>query len=495
MFFRQGNFLPLAFFERMDYMKASIYIRVSTAEQAAEGFSLAAQQQRCTDFIKSQGWELGEVYKDDGYSAKDLNRPSMQRLIQDVKSKKFDVLVVYRLDRLVRSVLDLHQLLNIFDEHNIMFKSVTEVFDTTTAMGRLFISIVGAMAQWERENLSERVKMGLERKFLEGKRIGGPAFGYRIDEDGKMVIDQEKAQIVRWIFNSAKKMGINKIAKILNKQGVDSPKGGNWTGSKVAYLLRNPTYTGKIRYLVNRNGYGEKETIDSNHPALISEEEYNEVQEILKKRHGGRKKAHTSDYPFSTILFCTRCGSPYSGARQENKSGVTYYYRCNGTARGICQASTVLEERLVDELLNKINLIIEESEVTLESEKEETDNEFRLKQIEAELQRIKKRRRKWQEAFANDAISLEELKERMNEEKKKEEALMEELEAFNTPSNETDVSKDEIIDALKNLKEIWYHLSRKEQKEILNMIFSRIYIKTEGERPHIKPIITDYELL
>jgi site-specific DNA recombinase len=131
----------------------------------------------------------------------------------------------------------------------------------------------------------------------------------------------------------------------------------------------------------------------------------------------------------------------------------------------------------------------------LESEKEETDNEFRLKQIEAELQRIKKRRRKWQEAFANDAISLEELKERMNEEKKKEEALMEELEAFNTPSNETDVSKDEIIDALKNLKEIWYHLSRKEQKEILNMIFSRIYIKTEGERPHIKPIITDYELL
>ena len=81
-------------------MKASIYIRVSTAEQAAEGFSLAAQQQRCTDFIKSQGWELGEVYKDDGYSAKDLNRPSMQRLIQDVKSKKFDVLVVYRLDLL-----------------------------------------------------------------------------------------------------------------------------------------------------------------------------------------------------------------------------------------------------------------------------------------------------------------------------------------------------------------------------------------------------------
>lgn len=116
-------------------------MRVSTEEQATEGFSLAAQQERCHQFIESQGWEYDGEYIDDGHSAKNLNRPAMQQLIRDVKEKQFDILVVYRLDRLVRSVVDLHHLVQLFDEKGIMFKSVTEVFDTTNAMGRFFYNL------------------------------------------------------------------------------------------------------------------------------------------------------------------------------------------------------------------------------------------------------------------------------------------------------------------------------------------------------------------
>lgn len=115
-------------------MKARIYIRVSTDEQAREGFSLAAQNERCLQFIESQGWDFTGEYRDDGYSAKSLDRPAMQQMIQDIKGKEFDVLVIYRLDRLVRSVVDLHTIINLMDDKGVSFKSVTEAFDTTTAM-------------------------------------------------------------------------------------------------------------------------------------------------------------------------------------------------------------------------------------------------------------------------------------------------------------------------------------------------------------------------
>ncbi|NOU96327.1 hypothetical protein GC093_24365 [Paenibacillus sp. LMG 31456] len=116
-------------------MKAINYDRVSTDEQAKEGHSLGAQQDRNISFIHSQGWDYIDSYIDDGYSAKDLNRPAIQRLLKDAEQKKFDVVVVYRLDRLVRSVVDLHYVLKHFDKHGIMYKSVTEIYDTTMVMG------------------------------------------------------------------------------------------------------------------------------------------------------------------------------------------------------------------------------------------------------------------------------------------------------------------------------------------------------------------------
>src|SRR5690625_4514453 len=124
-------------------MRTAIYVRVSTEEQSQEGYSISAQKERCTRFIESQpDWDLVKIYADPGYSAKDLKRPSMKQLIEDVEKDYFDVIVVYRLDRLVRSVLDLHHLLKLFEKNRVMFKSVIEVFDTTTAMGRFFITMV-----------------------------------------------------------------------------------------------------------------------------------------------------------------------------------------------------------------------------------------------------------------------------------------------------------------------------------------------------------------
>ncbi|WP_297988200.1 recombinase family protein, partial [uncultured Anoxybacillus sp.] len=175
-------------------MKVAIYVRVSTDEQAREGYSIESQKDSVINFVKSQRWEVCDFYIDDGYSAKDLKRPAMQRLIEDTKERKFDVVVFYKLDRLVRSVGDLDKLLKLFDKHDIGIRSVTEPFDTTTAMGRFLITLVAAIAQWEREINSERTKDKLKAMAEKGKWRGGyPIIGYDI-KDKKLAVNKNEVK-------------------------------------------------------------------------------------------------------------------------------------------------------------------------------------------------------------------------------------------------------------------------------------------------------------
>ena len=201
-------------------MKTGIYIRVSTDEQAKEGYSIPAQRNRLEAFCVSQGWDIIGFYVDEGISAKDTNRPELQRMLKHIENGIIECVLVYRLDRLTRSVRDLYELLDVFEKHDCKFKSATEVYDTTTPMGRLFITIVAALAQWERENLGERVRMGMQEKAEEGKWVvNTPPYGYDIDkENDALVINENEAVIIRKIFNMyLSGMGTHKIAYILSQ--------------------------------------------------------------------------------------------------------------------------------------------------------------------------------------------------------------------------------------------------------------------------------------
>lgn len=483
----------------MSTYRARVYVRVSTEEQATEGYSLAAQEERCRQFAQSQGWEVDEIYCDDGYSAKDLNRPAVQRMIRDVEEKKFDVLVVYRLDRLVRSVIDLHYLLNIFDKHNVKFKSVTEVFDTTTAMGRFFITLVGAMSQWERENLSERVKMGLERRFLEGNRHGHAPFGYD-DVGGRLVVNHDEAAIVRWIFEQYKRHGMHKIAHELNRQGIKTKTGVQWQDRQIYYILTNPVYIGQIRYGVKK---GQPITLSSDHEPIISEEEFYQTQQLIQKRsRWNSAKALTSDYPFSGILVCGKCGEFMYGEKQKNRSGTSfrYMYRCSGRfKKGICDAPIISENKLVQALFEKLDWIaegVEKPERVEEEQETSISPQMRIKQIEEEIGRIKKRRKKWQEAYVNDVITLDELRERTQEDRKREEQLKAELESISSQTEiQPKISQEEFVEAVKNLRYVWKHATRREQKEMIHSLFSMLAVINEGKRTENRVNITDYRLV
>nr|WP_261798201.1 recombinase family protein [Brevibacillus massiliensis] len=298
------------------------------------------------------------------YSAKDLQRPAMQRLLKDCEHKKFDVVLVYRLDRLVRSVLDLYEVMNHLDKHGVMFKSATEVYDTTSAMGRFFITLVASIAQWERENLAERVKMGMEKNFRKGGWNGGEApYGYRL-ENGKLVIYQPEAAVVHRIFNMYKTHGQRYIAKQLNKEGLRTRNGALWAEYTVRYILENPIYSGHMRWNY-RQSSGKKTRqeiiIEGQHEALISPEDQEAVLQIAEKRAKNKEKTHVC-FPFTGILRCSRCGNRLHGGEKKQKRQNYRFYRCRGRfALGVCNLPIIAEDTIEKLLLDKIDVLIDGS--------------------------------------------------------------------------------------------------------------------------------------
>jgi len=172
------------------------YVRVSTDEQAREGLSLDAQEEKIKAYCTAKGWRLVRIYRDEGFSGKDLNRPALQEMLRDLEADGIQAVVVAKLDRLTRSVRDLGYLIDdLFD--GVALASVEESLDTTTAGGRFVLHILGAVAQWERETISERTRSTLRFKRERGEWVGRIPYGFRIGPDGRLVEDPEGIRNIR----------------------------------------------------------------------------------------------------------------------------------------------------------------------------------------------------------------------------------------------------------------------------------------------------------
>ncbi|TWL30562.1 recombinase family protein [Bacillus licheniformis] len=447
-------------------MRAAIYVRVSTEEQAKEGYSISAQIQRLEDFARSQDWVVFDHYIDDGYSAKNLNRPDMNRMIKDIRERKFDVVLVYRLDRMVRSVSDLHELLELFDSNNVKFKSATEMFDTTSAMGRFFITLVAAMAQWERENLAERVHMGMRRMVEESKRPGASApFGYDLI-NGELVINEEEAKWVKKIFEGFLSKGRTAIAAMLNDAGVKTKKGNYWNDSVVTFIVNNPVYCGVIRWnhrKVSGKKTNESILVEGNHEPIISKELYEQVQQIQRDRAGRGYKGN-SEYPFSGVLRCARCGKVLVGAKRKRNYGYNRFYRCVGrTQFKICDLPMVSEEVLEDVFLN--HLPAPKQPVILEQESKD------MEQLEKELIKINKKIERIKELYLEGELERKDYNIKVATEREKAKGIQFQLDNIEKP-----VNVNEVMEMLKEVKTVWPHLDYTEKKAAINSIVQEIKV-------------------
>ncbi|MGV8151399.1 MAG: recombinase family protein [Candidatus Woesearchaeota archaeon] len=242
--------------------KAAIYVRVSTEEQAKEGYSLAAQEQALKDHAKLLGYETHKIYKDEGKSAKDMHRPAMQQMLKDAEKHQFSAIIVYKLDRFSRSLKDLILTIEQLKKINVDFISMQDRIETASASGKLMFHIISSFAEFERDIISERTRFGMKEKAKEGGIVSKAPLGYKIHE-GKLVLDTGNAEKVRIIFKQflESKDSLNKIARKYNL-----------TVRGLIKILMNRTYIGEIKF---------KETYTGQHELLIDKELFNKVQEKI----------------------------------------------------------------------------------------------------------------------------------------------------------------------------------------------------------------------
>lgn len=466
-------------------MKTAIYIRVSTEEQAKEGYSISAQKQRLKAFCIAQDWSIAGTYVDEGISAKDMNRPQLLQMIQDVKDGKIECVLVYRLDRFTRSVLDLYKMLEIFEKHNCKFKSATEVYDTTTAMGRMFITIVAALAQWERENLGERVRMGIYEKVRQGKYAHNRRpFGYNLDlKTSELSIRDDEAKIVRLIIDLYlnKGYGANRICKYLNERGITTRDDNAWSDTPLMQLLKNPIYMGTIRWA--------ELLIKNSVPPIIDETTWGKVQRTIEKRRTTPGNVIANDYYFSGKIKCPNCGNPLVGYKVYSTlaSGVkeTYKnYRClrkkTGACKGIPNISEIKLEKAFIDTIDHYDFSKAYEKVSNNFELiTQSEQRIDIDLVKKDLEKIDNRKKKWQYAWSNDMISDEDFRKRMDEERILEQDCKVKLEQAEVKIVEIDYS--ETIQALKSVRKNWGHLNDLEKKQLVDIFIKRIYI-TNKER-------------
>ncbi|MDF2956283.1 MAG: Site-specific DNA recombinase SpoIVCA/DNA invertase PinE [Candidatus Alkanophagales archaeon MCA70_species_2] len=245
--------------------KVGLYIRVSTLEQAESGISIDAQRSSLQKFCELHGWNIHREYVDAARSAATMERKALQKLLKDCRSGEIDTVVVFKLDRLSRSLRDLILLMDELKRCGVDFVSVTERIDTTTAAGKLMFHIIGAFAEFEREMTIERTKLAMDKKVKEGSFVGRLPFGYRYD-DARRIVLSEDAETVRRIF-----------LDFLETQNVSEvARRAHLSRMQVYRILRNPFYAGIVHWRdVEWRG---------NHPKVISKRIFEKVQRILNSR-------------------------------------------------------------------------------------------------------------------------------------------------------------------------------------------------------------------
>ena len=256
--------------------RVAIYTRVSTEDQAKEGFSLEAQKERLLAYCDAQGWEIARFYQEDGHSGRNTKRPAYQRMLQERDT--WDIILVMKMDRIHRNSKNFMIMMEDLERWGKKFTSMNESLDTSTAVGRFVVDIIQRIAQLESEQIGERTYMGMRQKAESGS---GPLgfnipFGYRF-ENGKLVPVEQEIAPIRYVYASYQSgKTMNWIAWDLNNNSLGTKRDGKWTVWSISRMLHNPLYAGYLRW----DGL----IIPSDHESVVTVEDFNRVQLMIASK-------------------------------------------------------------------------------------------------------------------------------------------------------------------------------------------------------------------
>ena len=311
-----------------------LYIRVSTDRQAKEGDSLEEQESELKKFCDYRNFKIHQILIERGKSGGNTNRPEYKKLVADIEAKKIDAVVVKKLDRLSRSLLDFEHLMTSLQEKEVEFISLRENFDTTTAMGKAMLRIALVFAQLEREQTSERLKDVFSFRASQGLYNGGTLpYGYLSSNKELVPYSKEKQIIEIMVTQFLDSHSTTEVARYLNDLGHRTKSGKLWDKRSIQHILQNPLYIGYVKW-------GTTLHIGLHQP-LISEKQFQEIQAVFKaNRRVG--KASTTGALLQKLLWCC-CGHPMTPSHSLNRQRVRYYYyRCTSTQTSEKGKSTCL---------------------------------------------------------------------------------------------------------------------------------------------------------
>ncbi|MDU2064796.1 MAG: recombinase family protein [Sporomusaceae bacterium] len=465
---------------------AALYLRVSTEEQAEHGLSLSAQEVRLAAFCLANNWEIEDIYRDDGYSGKDLKRPAIQRLIARAKNKQIQHVVVLKLDRLSRRQKDtLYLIEDIFLPEKIGFHSVTESFDTTTPYGKAALGMMAVFAQLERETIIERVKMAKKEASRQGRWKGGePPFGYYYNRQKKLLqIHPDEARHVKKIFELylSGEYGFQAIANQLNQEKIATRQQVRWLKSTIRQILTNPTYIGKIRH------YNEYYT--GHHEALITEDTFELVQQRIQKRTTARPVKDAENL-LTGLLFCACCGARLRFKTRHTNTACYKSYVCY-TRLGSpemkkadhCTLPLQPAQELNQKIICQLNQLIVPSSFLEQAAHKllpETAALWQKSALQKEQESLTKRLNRLYEALETGLLQAKELEPRLKSLKNRQEVLAQKIKTETAPSTQTDLSLQALLQAFPSITTNWTYLTLEEQRTVLFDLIKKIIVHPDG---------------
>lgn len=463
-------------------MKVAIYTRVSTIEQAEEGYSISEQQDKLKKYCDIKDWKVARVYTDPGFSGSNTNRPSLQQLISDCKNNMFDAVLVYKLDRLSRSQKDtLYLIEDVFNKNGVGFISLSENFDTSTAFGKAMIGILSVFAQLEREQITERMTLGRVGRAKAGKAMSWAncPFGYIIQKE-IYEIDSFRAEIVKRIYRDyLSGVSITKITQNLNAEG-HIGKNVNWSYRTVRQILGNIVYAGYIKY--------KNEIYPGLHKPIVSLSDYKKVQVELEKRRItqaqlSNPRPFRAKYMLSGLMRCGYCNSVLQIYTTQLKSGVQLHnYKCPSSSPKRnshykrhdfdCGFTRVRKNDVESVVISEIKKLPLNMDKVINNQKNK-DNTKEIKAIKVELQQIEKKQDKIVDLYLLDNINVDELNKKNDELSKQKENLQKRLNSLTDNKK-----KEKIEDFIKNAKEAKDidKLDYEKQKVIVRNLISGIKV-------------------
>lgn len=451
-------------------MTVALYIRVSTDEQATQGFSLESQRQRLEAFCASQGWADFEVFMDDGYTGTNLDRPALKRLLRAAQRKRISGVIVYRLDRLSRRQRDVLYLLeDVFDANDIAFRSATEPFDTSTPLGRAMLGILAVFAQLERDTIIERTKSGMRQRVAKGLWHGANyPFGYVMNQEtGVLEIVPEEAALVRQVYAKflAGESRAN-IARWLQKRTTARDINTLF----MRRLLTRQTYVGRLVL----NG----EVYEGQHEPIIDVETFERVQEKMRKAvipRGGERNLLTG------FLRCGVCGDhmSYWLSAQKKAKGDGYhrYMRviCNNKRAKAtnCASKSILARDVEAAVAHVIQgMPVNASQYAVPQIPD--DQESLISRLEHELEDISAQRKRLLDAVQAGALPIDAVKERFDQLEASRKAIQEQLDDIEDIRPEIDA--ESFVSVLRQTQTVWNDIPWEDQRILLKTIVKTVRV-------------------